>query len=35
MEIIISTFSLDPEHKKESMEKYLGPDKQRKQDQHR
>jgi autophagy-related protein 2 len=27
--------SLDPEHKKESMEKYLGPDKQRKQDQHR
>ncbi|ESQ47980.1 hypothetical protein EUTSA_v10019879mg [Eutrema salsugineum] len=27
--------SLDPEHKKESMEKYLGPDKQRNQDQHR
>ncbi|CAH8372843.1 unnamed protein product [Eruca vesicaria subsp. sativa] len=25
--------SLDPEHKKESMEKYLGPDKQRNQDQ--
>ncbi|VVA98194.1 unnamed protein product [Arabis nemorensis] len=27
--------SLDPEHKKESMEKYLGPDKHRNQDQHR
>lgn len=28
-------FSLDPEHKKESMEKYLGPDKQRKDQEHR
>ncbi|CAN8258801.1 unnamed protein product [Cochlearia groenlandica] len=27
--------SLDPEHKKESMEKYSGPNKQRNQDQHR
>lgn len=27
--------SLDPEHKKESMEKYLGPDKQRKDQEHR